>query len=113
MFLLKQNLCGGNFNYKFIIVNCYREASLNLNRYSEAIIYTNISGNMGVSDDSFFNGILLENIDKGILQSYSLLTTPVKYTTAITPSISKTDSISNLENYIDENYVEAAKTQLK
>ena len=103
----------GNFNYKFIIVNCCREASLNLNRYSEAMSYTNISGNMGVSNDSFFNGILLENIDKGILLSYSLLTTPVKDTTAITPSISKTAYISNLENYIDENYVEAAKTHLK
>ena len=41
--------------------------------------------------------------------SLSLLTTPVEDT----PSISKTSTVSKLENYIDENYDEAAKTKLK
>ena len=63
---------------------------------------------MGESNDSI-NGILLENIDKEIPINFSLLTTPIKDT----PSISKTSTISKLENYIDENYDEAAKIQLK
>ena len=63
---------------------------------------------MGESNDSI-NGILLENIDKEIPTNFSLLTTPMKDT----PSISKTSTISKLENYIDENYDEAAKIQLK
>ena len=63
---------------------------------------------MGVSNDSI-NGILLENIDKEIPMNFSLLATPIKET----PSISKTSTISKLENYIDENYDEAAKIQLK
>ena len=63
---------------------------------------------MGESNDSI-NGILLENIDKEIPISFSLLTTPIEDT----PSISKTSTISKLENYIDENYDEAAKIQLK
>ena len=54
---------------------------------------------MGESNDSI-NGILLENIDKEIPISFSLLTTPIEDT----PSISKTSTISKLENYIDENY---------
>ena len=62
---------------------------------------------MGESND-FINGILLENIDKEISINFSLLTTPVKDT----PSISKTSSISKLENYIDEYYDGAAKTLL-
>ena len=41
--------------------------------------------------------------------SLSLLTTPVEDT----PSISKTSTVSKLENYIDENYDEAAKIKLK
>ena len=63
---------------------------------------------MGESNDSI-NGILLQNIDKGISIKFSLLTTPLKDT----PSISKTSTFSQLENYIDENYGEAAKIQLK
>ena len=63
---------------------------------------------MGESNDSI-NGILLENIDKEIPINFSLLTTPINDT----PSISKTFTISKLENYIDENYDEAAKIQLK
>ena len=62
---------------------------------------------MGESNDSF-NGILLENIDKKIPINFSLFTTPIKDT----PSISKKSAISKLENYIDENYDEAAKMQL-
>ena len=58
---------------------------------------------MGESKDSI-NGMLLENIDKKIPINFSLLTTSVKDT----PSISKTSAISKLENYIDENYDEAA-----
>ena len=54
---------------------------------------------MGESNDSI-NDILLENIDKEIPINFSLLTRPVKDT----PS-----TISKLENYIDENYDEAAK----
>ena len=64
---------------------------------------------MGESNDSFFNGILLENIDKEIPSNFGLLTTPVKDT----PSISKTSTIFKLENYIVENYDEATKIQLK
>ena len=63
---------------------------------------------MGESNDSI-NIILLENIDKDIPINFSLLTTPVKDT----PFVSKTSAISKLENYIDENYDEAAKIQLK
>ena len=63
---------------------------------------------MGESNN-FINGILLENIDNETPINFSLLTTPIKDT----PSISKTSTISNLENYIDENYDEAAKIQLK
>ena len=63
---------------------------------------------MGESNDSF-NGILLENIDKKIPINFSLLATPIKDT----PSISKKSAISKLENYIDENYDEAAKIQLR
>ena len=63
---------------------------------------------MGESNDSFFNDILLENIEE-IPINFSLLTTLVKYT----PSISKTSTFSKLENYIDENYDKAAKIQLK
>ena len=64
---------------------------------------------MGESNDSFFNGILLENIDKEIPTNFGLLTTPLKDT----PSITKTSTIFKLENYIDENYDEATKIQLK
>ena len=63
---------------------------------------------MGESNDSV-NDILLENIDKEIPINFSLLIAPVKDT----PSISKTFTISKLENYIDENYEQAAKIQLK
>ena len=63
---------------------------------------------MGESNDSI-NGILFENIDKETPIHFSLLTTPIKDT----PSISKTSTISKLENYMDENYDEAAKIQLK
>ena len=62
---------------------------------------------MGENNDSI-NSILSENIDKDII-NFILLTTPVKET----PSVSKTSIISKLENYIDENYDEAAKIQLK
>ena len=41
--------------------------------------------------------------------NFSLLTAPVKDT----PSNTKTSTISELENYTDENYDEAAKIQLK
>ena len=63
---------------------------------------------MGENNDSI-NSILSENIDKDITINFILLTTPVKET----PSVSKTSIISKLENYIDENYDEAAKIQLK
>ena len=63
---------------------------------------------MGESNDSS-NGILFENIDEEIPINFSLLTTPIKDT----PSVSQTSTISKLENYIDENYDEAAKIQLK
>ena len=68
----------------------------------------NIFGDMAESNDSI-NGILLENIDKEIPINFSLLTTTIKDT----PSISKTSTISKLVNYINENYDEAAKIQLK
>ena len=55
------------------------------------------------------NDILLKNIDKEIPINFNLLTTPVKDT----PSISKTSTISKLENYIDENYDKAGKISLK
>ena len=57
----------GDIDYKFIIVSCCRKnstISVNLKRFSEGIIYTNIFGNLRESSDSFFNDILLENIDK-------------------------------------------------
>ena len=63
---------------------------------------------MGESNDSF-NGILLENIDKKIPINFSLLTTPIKDT----PSISKKSAISKLDNYVDENYDETVKIQLR
>ena len=63
---------------------------------------------MGESNDSI-NDILLENIDKEIPINFSLLTTLINDT----PSISKTSTISKHENYIDENYDEEAKIQLK
>ena len=62
---------------------------------------------MGESTDSI-NGILLENIDKKIPINFSFLTTPIRGTA----SISKTSTISKLENYIDEYYDEAAKIRL-
>ena len=43
---------------------------------------------------------MIENIDKEIPINFSLLITPIKDT----PCISKTSTISKLENYIDENY---------
>ena len=52
---------------------------------------------------------MIENIDKEIPINFSLLITPIKDT----PCVSKTSTISKLENYIDENYDEAAKIQLK
>ena len=48
---------------------------------------------MGENVDSI-DGILLENIEKEIPINFSLLTTPVKDT----PSVSKTSTISELEN---------------
>ena len=63
---------------------------------------------MGESNDSI-NDILLENIDKEIPINFSLLTTLINDT----PSISKSSTISKHENYINENYDEAAKIQLK
>ena len=90
------------------MLNYSHKASVNLSRYSEAIIYTNTSGDIGESNDSI-NGILLKNINKEIPINFSLLTTLVKDTS----SISKTSTISKLQNYIDENYDEAAKIQLK
>ena len=63
---------------------------------------------MGESNESI-NSILLENIDKEILTNFSFLTTPINNT----PSISKTSTISKHENYINENYDEAAQMQLK
>ena len=99
----------GNTLNKFIIVNCCCKAPVNLNRYSETVIYTNIFGYTGESNDSFFKDILLENIDKEIPTNFSLFTTPVKDTT----SISKTSAISKLENNINEIYDDTAKIQLK
>ena len=60
---------------------------------------------MGASNDSI-DGILLEKIDKEIPINFSLFTAPIKDT----PFISKTSTISKLENSIDENYGEAANT---
>ena len=63
---------------------------------------------MGEINDSI-NGISLENIDKETPMNFSLPATPIKEP----PSISKTSTISRLENYIDENYDETGKIQLK
>ena len=63
---------------------------------------------MGESNDCI-NGILLQKIDKETPINFSLLTTPIQDT----PSFSKTSTINKLENYIDENYDEAAKIHLK
>ena len=63
---------------------------------------------MGESNDSI-NAILLENIDKETPINFSLLTTLINDT----PPISKSSTISKHENYINENYDEAAKIQLK
>ena len=90
------------------VLNCCRKVSVNLSSYSEAIIYKNIFGDMEESSDSI-NDILLENIDKEIPINFSLINTPVKDT----PSVCKTSTISKLENYIDKNYDEATKIQLK
>ena len=53
------------------VLNCCRKVSVNLSRYSEAIIYKNIFGDMEESNDSI-NDILLENIDKEIPINFSL-----------------------------------------
>ena len=63
---------------------------------------------MGEISD-YINGILLENIDKEIPINFSLPAIPAKDTS----SVSKSSTISKLENYIDENYDKAAKIQLK
>ena len=63
---------------------------------------------MGESNYSI-NGILLENIDKEITNKFQSF----YHTAKDTPSISKASTISKLENYIDKNYDEAAKIQLK
>ena len=55
---IEKNICVGDLNSKFIIVNCCRKASINLNRYSEVVHYTNISGDMGKIDN---NGIRIHN----------------------------------------------------
>ena len=79
------------------VLNCCRKASVNLRCFSEAIIYTNIVGNMGESNDCI-NGILLKkNIYKEIPINFCLLTTPVKDT----HSINKTSTIFKLESYIE------------
>ena len=62
-----------------------------------------------VESNHSVDGILLENIGKEIPINFSLLTTPIKDI----PSITKTSTISKLENYIDENYGEGAEMQLK
>ena len=79
-----------------------------MNDYSE-VINTKVFGDMGESNHSFSNDILLENIDKEIPRNFSLLTTPAKGTS----SVGKTYSISKLENYINENYDKAVKIQLR
>ena len=71
-------------------------------------LYTNIFGDIGESNGSI-NGIFLENINGEIPINFSFLTTPLKDTL----SISKTPTIPKLENYLDESYDDAAKTQLK
>ena len=82
------------------------KASVNPSRYSYEFIYTNIVGDTGESNDCT-NGILLQNIDKETPINFSLLTTPIQNT------LSKTSTITKLENYINENYDEAARIQLK
>ena len=62
-----------------------------------------------VESNHSVDDILLENIDKEIPVNFNLLTTPIKDI----PSITKTSTISKLENYIDENYGEGAEMQLK
>ena len=62
-----------------------------------------------VESNHSVDDILLENIDKEIPVNFNLLTTPIKDI----PSITKTSTISKLENYIDENYGEGAEIQLK
>lgn len=90
--------------FKFTGVTYCHKASVNLNRYFEAIVCKNIFGDMGERNDSI-NDILLRNIDKKITINFNLLTTPVKDN----PSLIKTSTISKLENYIDENYDEVDK----
>ena len=63
---------------------------------------------MGESSDSI-KGISFENIDKEIPMNFSLPATPIKEAS----SIGKLSTIFKLENYIDENYDEAGKIQLK
>ena len=63
-----------------------------MSRYSEAIIYTNIFGDMGESNDSI-DDIFLENIVKDIPINFSLLNRPEKDT----PSIRKTSVISKIK----------------
>ena len=53
--------------------------------------------------------ILLMTFHWKTLINFTLLTTPIKDTC----SVCKTSTISKLENYIDENYGDAAKIQLK
>ena len=82
------------------------KASVNPSRYSYEFIYTNIVGDMGESNDCN-NGILLQNIDKETPINFSLLTTPIQNT------LSKTSTITKLENYINENYEAGDSTRSK
>ena len=82
------------------VPNCCRKASVNLRCYSEAIIYTNIVGDMGESNDCINSILLKKNIYKEIPINFFLLTTPVKDTPLIKhlPSLNMKVT-SKLENY--------------
>ena len=63
--------------FKFTGVTYCHKASVNLNRYFEAMVCKSIFGDMGERNDSLCD-ILLKNIDKKITINFNLLTTPVK-----------------------------------
>ena len=64
---------------------------------------------MGENNDSFFNKMLLKNIDKEMPIDVNLIDTPSKTSTT------RTSTVSKLENYIDSDkkYDETAESRHK
>ena len=66
---------------------------------------------MGENNDSFFDKMLLKNIDEEIPIDVNLIKTPAKNS----PSTTRTSTVSNQENFIDNDkkYDETAENRYK